>query len=292
MPDRAPHRLLRLGRRGPDRPARGAAAAARRVHHLPRRQPPRALRAAHRRRGAPLQPASASTSWPRATSRRIVVACNTLDAPWRCPSCVVATTCRSWASCGRAPRPPRSPPARAAWASMATPATVRSHAYFQAIKDENPVRRGLRARHARAGAAGRGGPASTAPRCEAAVRRALAPLLRRARRRRRVRLPAAAGGAHRHAAARLHPLSAAGAGHPGCGGARRGGHRLGLGDGVARWPACSRSTAWARRHGSERDPCSSSRPATVRAFRRTAERLFGELFPSRRRRSSSPGAAA
>ena len=37
-----------------------------------------------------------------------------------------------------APRPPsrRGP---AAWASIATPATVRSHAYFHAIKDENPA---------------------------------------------------------------------------------------------------------------------------------------------------------
>ena len=102
---------------------------------------------------------------------------------------------------------------------IATPATVRSRAYFAAIKDENPavevyehatptlvplVEAGRAERAGRGGSRGRGARAAARP----------------ARRGGRVHLPAAAVGADRHAAARLHPLPAAAPAHRGRAGER------------------------------------------------------------------------
>ena len=99
---------------------------------------------------------------------------------------------------------------------IATPATIRSHAYFAAIKDENPavevyehatpalvplVEAGRAARAGRRGGRGRGAGAAA----------------RRARRRRRVDLPAARPARDRHAPPRLHALPAAAAAHRGRG---------------------------------------------------------------------------
>ncbi len=71
-----------------------------------------------------------------------------------------------------------------------------------------PGRRGLRARHADARAAGRGGRAA-GPDRRGGRRRGARAAARRARRGRRVDLPAAARRDDRHAAPRLHPLPAA-----------------------------------------------------------------------------------
>ena len=92
---------------------------------------------------------------------------------------------------------------------IATPATVRSRAYFNAIKDENPAVEVYE--HATPSLvplveAGR----LRGPEVEDAVRRGRGAAARRAQRRRRLHLPAAAVGEDRHAAAGLHPLPAAG----------------------------------------------------------------------------------
>ncbi len=101
---------------------------------------------------------------------------------------------------------------------IATPATVRSHAYFNAIKDENPaveVYEHATPRFVPMVEAG----ILHGPEIEAAVEEGLAPAARRARRFRRVRVPAAAVGQDRHSAAGLHALPAAA---PGAGGRGRG----------------------------------------------------------------------
>ena len=66
----ATDRRLRLRRRRADGPPRDRPPAARRIDDLPRRQRPRAVRAAARRRGPGVQPRRPSTGWPSATSRR------------------------------------------------------------------------------------------------------------------------------------------------------------------------------------------------------------------------------
>ena len=104
---------------------------------------------------------------------------------------------------------------------IATPATVRSHAYFHAIKDENPAVEVYEHATPALVPLVESGELS-GEFAEATVRDALAPLLGDARRGRGVHLPAAGVGADRHAAARLHPLPAAEAAHRG---GRRRGHR-------------------------------------------------------------------
>ena len=150
----------------------------------------------------------------------------------RSPTSAAATTCRSWASI-------RPGAAAAALATrnrrvgvIATPATVRSHAYFQRDQGREPGGRGVRARDAGASCRWSKPGELSGAEVEADVSRGAGAAARRARRGRRVRLPAAGLGADRHAAARLHALPAAAAGHRG--GRRRAGRdrRLGHGDGV------------------------------------------------------------
>ena len=117
---------------------------------------------------------------------------------------------------------------------IATPATIRSHAYFSAIKDENPAVEVYE--HATPALvplveAGH----LSGPIAEAAVAESLAPAAGRARCGGRVRLPEAARGIDRHVVAGLHALPAASGRdrRPGGGGRRdRGfgdGDRLGAG---------------------------------------------------------------
>jgi glutamate racemase len=179
---------------------------------------------------------------------------------------------------------------------IATPATVRSRAYFNAIKDENPAIEVYE--HAtpglvplvEAGMSGRprGGGGRPGGRGAAA---------RRAERGRRLHLPAAAVGEDRHAAARLHPLPAAGE-RP----ARS------VGDGVAivdsatatasslaellsvnalEAPGTTRGTAADAGIAGHEPPEETAEAPThrqlttgdVAAFRAVAERMFGEEFP-------------
>ena len=164
---------------------------------------------------------------------------------------------------------------------IATPATVRSHAYFAAIKDENPavevyehatpafvplVEAGMLA----------------GPDVEAAVAAGLAPLLGERDTAGRVRLPAAGLGPDRHAAARLHPLPAAAADHRG--GRRRGRRDRRLGD---RDRVRADRAARDQRARGARDRRGALAPGAhvqlttgdVDAFRSVASRLFGDAFP-------------
>ena len=109
-----------------------------RVDPLPRRQRPRAVRRPLRRRGRRVQPPGARharVARRQGHRRRL----QHLDRGRPGRPARGATTCRSWASSGRGPPRRRWRPARAGSASSPRPATVRSHAYFKAIKDENPA---------------------------------------------------------------------------------------------------------------------------------------------------------
>ena len=268
----APDRRLRLRGRRPDRPARDPAPAALRIHDLPRRQRPRAVRRPARRRGPPVLASRRSTRSSGETSRRSSSpATRPRPSPWRVPR--AATTCRSWAWSGRAPRRPRWPRGTGGSGVIATPATVRSHAYFDAIKDENPAVEVYE--HATP---------ALVPLVEAGH-----PGRRRSSRRRsrtrwrrssgerdedgRVHLPAAAVGQDRHAAAGLHPLPAAAARPPGRGGRGRGdrglrhGHRGGAGRAALRQRA---GGARARRRGTAADAGAAGHSRTRRADARAA----------------------
>ena len=165
---------------------------------------------------------------------------------------------------------------------IATPATVRSHAYFGAIKDENPAIEVVRARDARRSCRW-SRPASCGP-------DARRPSPRRWRRcsasaTRRRFIPAAAG-ADRHAAPRLHALPAAAAAHRGGRRRPRRDRRLGDGDGVARSPSCSRSTGSRRPEPGDAHAATATSQLTTgdraRRSTRSPARLFGERVPRRR----------
>ena len=132
------HRRLRLRRRRPHGPPRDPPPVTARVHDLPRRQRARALRRPLRTTRSGGSRWRRSTSSPPATSRR-----SSSPATPRPPS-------RSRDLRARYDLPVlgvvRPGAAAAALATrnrrvgvIATPATVRSHAYFNAIKDENPA---------------------------------------------------------------------------------------------------------------------------------------------------------
>ncbi len=142
-----------------------------------------------------------------------------------------------------------------------------------------PGGRGVRARDAGLRAAGRGRPA-VRPRGRGRGRGRAGAAARRARRGGRVRLPAARIGPDRHAAARLHPLSAAPAGHRGR--RRRGRRDRRLGDGDRVRPGGAARDQRAR--GAGRRPRSEPihvqlTTGDVDAFRSVAGRLFGDAFP-------------
>ncbi len=81
---------------------------------------------------------SASTRSPSATSRR---SSSPATPRPRSPSprSAGATTCRSWASSGPGASAAALATRNRRVGVIATPATIRSHAYFEAIKDENPA---------------------------------------------------------------------------------------------------------------------------------------------------------
>ena len=164
---------------------------------------------------------------------------------------------------------------------IATPATIRSHAYFAAIKDENPavevyehatptlvplVEAGQLSRTGGRGGRGRGARAAA----------------RRARRGRRVHLPQAARRLDRHAAARLHPLPAAPRGHR----RRRSGSGVAIVDSATATASAlaellgvnglETPVAGGRRAAVH---LSSSRPATRTGSTTWPSRLFGAAFP-------------
>ena len=95
---------------------------------------------------------------------------------------------------------------------IATPATIRSHAYFASIKDENPAIEVYEHATPTLVPMVEAGPAGW-PRGRGDGRRGTGPAAGRARRRRRIDLPAPAGCDDRHAAARLHPLPAPATAH-------------------------------------------------------------------------------
>ncbi len=212
----------------------------------------------------------------------------------------VATTCRS----SGVIRPGASAAALASRnrrvGVIATPATIRSHAYFTAIKDENPAVEVYE--HAtpalvplvEAGTAVRSGRRDG----RRGVARAAA---RRARRRRRVHLPEARRRLDRHAAARLHALPAAAVGDRGARSASGSRSSTRRPPRRPRWPSCSASTASRRRaRRAERRPTrappattgppgGAGRPSIVQLttgdpdqFHALAGRLFGSDFPGRR----------
>ena len=162
-----------------------------RIDGLPRRQRARAVRRPLRRRGPGLLDRSRSTCSPSATSRRIVVACNTSTAVAHRRRCGGATTCRSSASSGPGASAAALATRNRRVGVIATPATIRSHAYFARDQGREPGGRGLRARDADPRPAGRGRRADRADR-RGRRRRGARAAPRRARRRRRIDLPAAA----------------------------------------------------------------------------------------------------
>ena len=225
-----------------------------RIDDLPRRQRPRAVRRATRTRRSSPSRRSRSTSSPSATSRP-----SSSPATPRPRSRIGALRRRYDLPILGVIRPGASAAALATRnrrvGVIATPATIRSHAYFSAIKDENPAVEVYE--HAtptlvplvEAGEL-------TGPTAEAAVAEALAPLLGERDAAGEFDLPAAAGGHDRHAAARLHPLPAAAAGHRGRGRRRRRDRRLGHGHGVRARRAAGhqRPRGGVRRATGDRDP--------------------------------------
>ena len=183
---------------------------------------------------------------------------------------------------------------------IATPATVRSHAYFNAIKDENPaveVYEHATPRFVPMVEAG----ILTGPELEAAVAEELAPLLGERDGGGRVRVPAPAVARRSTRCSWAAPTTrccgrcwpravgdrvaivdsatatAVVAGRAAVGQRARGagddpGHRRGR---RRRRPLATR----ARRYGRRRPATSSSRPATSSRFRSIAARMFGESFP-------------
>ena len=230
--------------------------------------------------------------------KALVVACNTSTAVALARPARPATTCRSSASSGPGAAAAALATRNRRVGVIATPATVRSHAYFNAIKDENPAVEVYEHATPALRADGRGRPPGRR-RVEAAVAEALAPLLGERDGGGRVRLPAPAVGADRHAAPGLHALPAAAAGHR----ARRSGDRVAIVDSATATasalaellsvngleaPGTTRGTAatpGAAGHSRPRTRC-RRRPTHVQlttgdvdAFRSIAARMFGEAFP-------------
>ena len=212
--------------------------------------------------------------------KALVVACNTSTAVGIARTSGGATTCRSWASSGRAPRRRRWPPATVA--SGSSPRRRRS------ARMRTSTRSRTRTRPSRS--------TSTPPRtlvpmveagelsgptAEATVAASLAAAARRARRGRRVDLPAPGRRDDRHAPARLHALPAAGPDHRGHRRRGRGDRRFGHRHRVRPGRAAQRQRPREPRATGTPRPIASSttgdagRPASGSS----AGRLFGTDFP-------------
>ena len=166
---------------------------------------------------------------------------------------------------------------------IGTPATIRSHAYFSAIKDENPADRGLRARDADVRAHGRGRPARRRGGRGRGSRRARA-APRRTRCGRRVHLPAPAVRPDRHAPAGLHALPAAARRDRGGDGGGDRDRRFGLRDGVGARRAPVDQRARCSRRSRHAPPAHHRRRRRVPLDRRAHVRRG---LPGRRRAWSS-----
>ena len=196
-----------------------------------------------------------------------------------------ATTCRSWASSGRARRRRRWPPATAGSASSRrrrrsarTPTSGRSRTRTPRSRSTS-TRRRPSCRWSR--------PATlSGPDRRGGGRRRARAAARRARRGRRVDLPAAAGRDDRHAAARLHPLPAAARrSSPALVGRAGRDRRFGDGDRVGPGRAARHQRAAIARPATRPDAADGrdAPPADDRRSRATfhalASRLFGSAFP-------------
>ena len=213
--DAARNRLLRLGRRRADGTARGHAPAAQRIDHLPGRQRARAVWAALGRGGATASAPSASTSSPRATSRRSSSPA-TPRARSPCPTCACATTAaarrrpaRRHGGGARHAQPARRRHRHGRRPCARTPTSRRSRTRIRSSRSSSSRRRSSCRWSRQAG--------STAPLVEEVVAEQIAPMLD-------------AETQHRHVAARLHALPAAGARHRASIGGDVARHRLGVGD--------------------------------------------------------------
>ena len=134
----ATDRRLRLRGRRPDRPARDPPPDPARVDDLPRRQRPRAVRPARpttRSCASRPRPRRARRARRQGHRRRL----QHLDGgrPRRLPAPL--RRCPSWASSGPGASAAALATRNRRVGVIATPATIRSHAYFEAIKDENPA---------------------------------------------------------------------------------------------------------------------------------------------------------
>ena len=134
----APDRGLRLRGRRADGPARDRPPHARRIDGLPRRQRARPVRRPPRRGGPRLLDRSRLDLLAERDVKAIVVACNTstavaIGALRRRYDLPILGVIRPGASAAALATRNRRV------GVIATPATIRSHAYFGAIKDENPA---------------------------------------------------------------------------------------------------------------------------------------------------------
>ena len=110
----------------------------RRIDDLPRRQRPRARTARDPTTRSATSRPSRSTRWSSATSRPSSSPATPRPRS-RSATCAAATTCRSSASSGPGAATAALATRNRRVGVIATPATIRSHAYFSAIKDENPA---------------------------------------------------------------------------------------------------------------------------------------------------------
>ena len=134
----ATDRRLRLRCRRPDGPARDPPPDAPRSRRSTSATTPgRRTGSGPTRRSGPSRPRR-STRSSSATSRRSSSPA-TRRPPWPSATSGGATTCRSWASSGPGAVTAALTTRNRRVGVIATPATVRSHAYFTAIKDENPA---------------------------------------------------------------------------------------------------------------------------------------------------------
>ena len=139
--------------------------------------------------------------------KALVVACNTSTAV-ALRDLRPATTCRCWASSGPGAAAAALATRNRRVGVIATPATVRSHAYFNAIKDENPAVEVYEHATPRFVPMVEAGILDGAE-LEAAVAEDLAPLLGERDGAGEFVFPRPPSAQDRHAAARLHPLPAA-----------------------------------------------------------------------------------
>ena len=223
--------------------------------------------------------------------KALVVACNTSTAVGLGAISGAATTCRSSASSGPGASAAALATRNRRVGVIATPATIRSHAYFDAIKDENPaVEVYEHATPALVPLVEAGELRGPGRRGGRRARRS-APLLGERDADGEFDLPAAAGGDDRHAAPRLHALPAAPPAHRGR--RRRPGRdrRLRHGDRVRARRAArdqrARGAGHDARDGGRRRRRGHDRPDERRSPRTSSSRPATRTASARSRRACS-----